>query len=106
MANKATQFKKGKPKTGGRKKNTPNRTTAETRELIQKIVNQNLDSLEDDLLMMNATNRWMVLEKLTKYFLPALSKNDNNNVNSGAMKIVVEYQKAKKEGEDDGTTGN
>jgi hypothetical protein len=46
----------------------------------------------------------MVLEKLTKYFLPALNKNDNNNVNSGAMKIVVEYTDAKEE-EQNGNTG-
>lgn len=82
----------------GRPKGAKNRTTEETRQLIQDIVNKNLDTLEQDLAGMSPTNRWIVLEKLTKYFLPALSKNDNNTTYQGAMKIVVEYQNALKPG--------
>lgn len=79
----------GNPK--GRKKGVKNRSTEEIRTFIQSVVNNNLVHLEDDLMAMNATNRWVILDKLTKYFLPALTKNDNNNVNSGEVKIVVEY---------------
>lgn len=101
MAKNKTSFTKESAPKNGRPKGAKNRTTAETRQLIQDIVNQNLDNLETDLLNMSPTNRWMVLEKLTKYFLPALSKNDNNNVNSGQIKFVLEFPD--EEGTDAGT---
>lgn len=102
MANKSTQFKKGQAKTGGRKKGSKNRTTEETRQLIQDIVNKKLDNLEEDLKQMSPFSQWQVVEKLTKYFLPALSKNDNKTEHSGAMKIVVEYLDQKKVQDNDG----
>lgn len=96
MAKTATSIKKGQvlnPK--GRPKGTKNRSTEEIRTFIQSVVDNNLTHLQDDLAAMNATNRWIILDKLTKYFLPALSKNDNNNLNSGEMTIRVEYEDAK-----------
>lgn len=92
MSNKSTQFKKGQsgnPK--GKPKGAKNRTTEEIRGFIQGIVDNNLTNLEADLAAMNATNRWVILDKLTKYFLPALTKNDNNNINSGEVEIKVTY---------------
>jgi len=80
------------PENRGRKKGSKNRTTEEIRNFIQKVVDKNLDHLEQDLEAMNATNRWVVIDKLTKYFLPALTKNDNNNLNSGEVTITVKYE--------------
>lgn len=91
IKNSSTLFEKGREKTGGRQKGTPNRTTQEMRNLIQSVMDKNLENLEEDLVLMNPTNRWMVLQKLAAYFMPTLSKNDNTNTNSGEMKIVVEY---------------
>jgi hypothetical protein len=40
---------KGTPKTGGRKKGTPNKTTAEFKALIGDIVYKNLETIESEL---------------------------------------------------------
>jgi len=92
MGNTTTFSKHNQPANRGRKKGSLNRTTEEIRTFIQQIVDKNLANLETDLSNMNPTNRWIILDKITKYFLPALTKNDNNNMNSGEVKITVEYQ--------------
>lgn len=91
MAKNQTSFTKETAPKQGRKKGVKNRSTEEIRTFIQSIVNNNLANLEADLEQMNATNRWIIIDKLTKYFLPALTKNDNNNMNGGEVKIQVEY---------------
>ena len=90
MAKNKTSFTKDTAPKQGRKKGAKNRSTEEIRNFIQSIVNNNLSNLEDDLERMNPTNRWVIIDKLTKYFLPALTKNDNNNMNSD-VKISVEF---------------
>lgn len=55
------------------------------------MVDNNLARLEEDLNQMSPKNRWDVLEKISKYFLPALSKNDNTNNTTGEVTIKVEY---------------
>jgi len=85
-------YKKGESgNPNGRPKGRKNRSTEEIRSFIQTIVDNNMDNLASDLERMNPTSRWMVIDKLTKYFLPALTKNDNKNENSGEISIVVKY---------------
>jgi hypothetical protein len=40
---------------------------------------------------MSPFNRWQIITKLAPFHMPTLSKNDNNNINSDSVKIVVEY---------------
>lgn len=75
----------------GRKKGSKNRTTEEMRNFMQKVADKNLNNLEEDLKLMNPFMRWTIIDKLTKYFLPTLSKNDINVEVSGNIKIEVEY---------------
>lgn len=75
----------------GRPPGAKNRTTEEMRELLKYIINKNLDRLESDLEKMSPTNRWLVLNKLTQYILPALNKNDSTTTYEGGIKIQVEY---------------
>ena len=102
MGKNKTSFKAGDGRSG-RKPGSKNRTTEEIRQFIQRVVDSNLDGLEDDLLCMSPTNRWIILDKISKCFLPALTKNQNDNNNTGEMKITVEYVDVKA---NDGTDNN
>jgi prophage DNA circulation protein len=57
-------------KTGGRTKGTPNRTTAETKELLQKVVTNELDNLTESLESLTPKERLDVVIKLLPYLLP------------------------------------
>jgi hypothetical protein len=61
-------------KTGGRSKGTPNRTTAETKELLQKIVNKEIDSLSSLLAKLEPNERVNALAKLLPYIVPKQSE--------------------------------
>ena len=85
-----TKGESGNP--NGRPKGSKNRSTEEIRSFIQRVVDNNLENLEADLIQMNNTNRWIILDKLSRYFMPQLTKNDNTNINTGEITIKVEYQ--------------
>ena len=61
-------------KTGGRTKGTPNRTTAETKELLQKIVNKEIDNLSLLLEQLEPNERVNALSKLLPYIVPKQSE--------------------------------
>lgn len=87
-----TSYKKGQSgNPNGRPKGAKNRSTDEIRQFIQMVVDKNLTRLEEDLDNMNPATRWMVIDKVAKYFMPTLTKNDNTNNNQGGMIIRVVY---------------
>lgn len=57
-------------KTGGRTKGTPNRNTAETKELLQTIVSKELDKLGAILEQLEPNERINAIAKLLPYILP------------------------------------
>lgn len=59
-----------KEKTGGRAKGTPNRTTAETKELLQAIISKELDKLGEMLEQLEPNERINAISKLLPYILP------------------------------------
>ena len=59
-----------KEKTGGRAKGTPNRTTAETKELLQAIISKELDKLGEMLALLEPNERINAISKLLPYILP------------------------------------
>lgn len=61
-------------KTGGRVAGTPNRTTAETKELIQKVVGKELEKLGTMLTKLGPTERINAISKLLPYILPKQSE--------------------------------
>jgi hypothetical protein len=61
-------------KTGGRKAGTPNKTTIETRNFIQNVVNNELTFIEDLMLELTPKERVDVLIKLLPFIVPKTSE--------------------------------
>ncbi|WP_374398668.1 hypothetical protein [Flavobacterium sp.] len=57
-------------KTGGRAKGTPNKTTAETKQLLQNVVTKQIEKLETTLSKLEPVDRVNALSKLLPYILP------------------------------------
>lgn len=57
-------------KTGGRAKGTPNRTTSETKQLLQNVVTKQIEKLETTLNKLEPVERVNALSKLLPYILP------------------------------------
>lgn len=62
--------KPGTPKTGGRKKGTPNRTTAELRSWLLRLIKQQKRTIIQDLAALEPKDRLSILEKLMQYVIP------------------------------------
>jgi hypothetical protein len=61
-------------KTGGRKIGTPNKTTVETRNFIQNVVNNELTFIEDLMLELTPKERVDALIKLLPFIVPKTSE--------------------------------
>lgn len=61
-------------KFGGRVKNTPNRTTAQSKAIVQKVINSELDNLEVLLSKLPAKDRVNALIKLLPFVIPKQSE--------------------------------
>ncbi|MGS0747309.1 hypothetical protein [Halpernia sp. GG3] len=61
-------------KTGGRVKGTPNKTTAETKEILQTIVMKEIDNLGEMLEKLEPLDRVNAIAKLLPYILPKQSE--------------------------------
>jgi hypothetical protein len=77
----------------GRQPGAKNRMTQKILDNYLSILYQfnRPDKIEDDLNQMSPFNRRKTIEGLTKYILPALTKNDNTNNHSGGIEILVKY---------------
>jgi hypothetical protein len=78
---------KGTRNTNGRPKGTPNRTTAETKELLQKIVSKELDKIGNLLDKLDPLERVNAIIKLLPYIVPKQSE-----VKSEIMNIEIEQE--------------
>ena len=66
--------KKGAPKTGGRVKGTPNKTTSATKEVIANLLTEYSDSgrMAEDFVALEPKDRLNVAEKLMSYVVPKM----------------------------------
>ena len=62
--------KKGTQKTGGRQLGTPNKITSSTRQLIQDIIDNNLNTLNDDIKKLSPKDRINAITGLLPYIMP------------------------------------
>ena len=63
---------KGLPKTGGRVQGTPNRNTADLKQWINDLIDNNKHTFENDLQAVDPEKRLAILEKLMSYCVPKL----------------------------------
>ena len=60
----------GCPKTGGRKKGTPNKVTGTLKEWLEDILNENRQQIKEDLAALKPKDRLLIIEKLLQYVIP------------------------------------
>jgi hypothetical protein len=77
-----------KEKTGGRTKGTPNRTTNEIRERFQKLVDDNLEQLENDIKDLEPKERIKSILELSKFVLPTLKATELTTSNGNDFQPV------------------
>jgi hypothetical protein len=79
-------------KTGGRTKGTPNRTTAEIREIFQQLINENLDTINDDLKELKPEQRLKFIIEFSKFVIPTLKATELSAIGSkGFNPIVISF---------------
>lgn len=67
-------FQKGKQKTGGRSKGTPNAVTRDLREVVRELVEGNVGRIREDLEALEPRERVAAWLKLTEFVLPKLNR--------------------------------
>ena len=85
--------KKGQLKTGGRAKGTPNKVTADLREWISDLLNNNKSVFETDLEKLEPQQRVAIFEKLLSYAIPKMqsveTKIDYNNLSDEQLNTII-----------------
>lgn len=66
---------KGSPKTGGRKKGTPNKTTAELKKWVMEFVGSNVESFNKKFSELDVETQFNLIIKLLPYVLPRQQEN-------------------------------
>lgn len=85
-------FQKGKQKTGGRAKGTPNTVTRDLREALRGIVEGNLEQIAKDLEGLEPRERVAAWLKLTEFVLPKLNRIEQETKTAGEpTKTIVIY---------------
>jgi hypothetical protein len=79
---------KGK-KTGGRRRGTPNRTTAEIREALRAFVDMNIDSLQDDFDTLDPEKRLTFFERIVRMVVPPPVNPDA--LTTEQMEFIISY---------------
>lgn len=85
---------KGVPNTKGRRLGSQNKATANVRQMVQKLFEDNLPTLEQDFAQMKPTERVNAMLKLMQFVLPTLKAvqvNDDGTSN-GINPIVINMQ--------------
>jgi|GEM_PF-1376582 len=86
----------------GRPKGTPNRTTAQIKNLLNEFVSQNLDDIQEQYNKLDASEKLQFFEKVLRYVLPRQSSmavdarlEDNREMDLSSMSTEELIQRAK-----------
>jgi hypothetical protein len=66
---------KGAPKTGGRRKGTPNKTTADLKNWVFEFVSNNLEEFKSKFKDLEKEQQITIVMKLLPYILPKQTEN-------------------------------
>jgi len=70
------KFEKGKPKSGGRKKGTPNAVTKDLRERIRELLESKFEQVEADFSSLEPKDRLNAWLKMSEFVLPKMQRNE------------------------------
>lgn len=79
--------KKGTEKTGGRKAGTPNKISGTVKDWIQKVIDGKRQQFEDDLDVLDPSERVRVISNLLQYVTPKMQSVSPEEL------LEAEYQK-------------
>lgn len=84
---------KGQPKTGGRKKGSPNKVQSPVKKAISDWIEGYSDSgkMKKDLDSLDPKDRLAIMEKLSQYVMPKIQAV-SLDVDSGTSKITIEQK--------------
>ena len=80
-------------KYGGRKAGTPNKLTEEIRKALLQLLNDNMETLRDDLKAMKGKERADILISLVRHLTP--SALNPEKLNEEQLEQIVDYLKIK-----------
>lgn len=76
----------------GRTAGTPNKTTKEIREHFQKLIEANLEQLEDDLKQLEPKDRLNIILDLARFVIPTLKATELTSNDSDVKPIVISFK--------------
>ena len=91
------KFNKGRTKTGGRSKGTPNRSTEELRAMLSAFVDKNMDAMQKDFDELAPRERVRSMIDLMKFVLPTLRAIDNRDTLKGVDTIRIAFDDPRSE---------
>lgn len=83
---------KGSPNTKGRPRGAKNRTTAQTKAIIQQLVNKEIDTLPDLLDKLKPKERIEAVIKLMAYLIPKQSQIQIDAPPERFQPVVIQMQ--------------
>lgn len=91
------KFEKGKSKSGGRQKGTPNKITDSIRQKLLILIDGNFETIKDDLKALSPQDRLNIFFRFLEYAIPKPQnlKIDVSNLSERELDAIIETILAK-----------
>ena len=81
-------FTEGRKKTGGRKKGVGNKSTEQLREMVGKLMEDNMERIQSDIDSLEPKDRVKAMIDLMRFVLPTLKATDYVDKTQGVSEII------------------